>query len=76
MYINEENVFQAIAKQNDVKFSVKNNRQKSTTTRSLDFQNVSNRKNVAGENFDPLTGTTKTTYQALLNPVLSYKIEF
>jgi hypothetical protein len=60
----------------DVKFSVKHNRQKSTTTWSLDFQNVSNRKNVYGEYFDPLTGTTKTAYQAPLIPVLSYKIEF
>lgn len=60
----------------DVKISVKRNRPKSTVTWSLDIQNVSNRKNVFGEYFDPLKGTLKTVYMAPLIPVLSYKVDF
>ena len=60
----------------DTKFSVKRNRPKSTTTWSLDLQNATNRKNVFGEYYDPLTGKTKTAYQAPLIPVLSYRIDF
>lgn len=60
----------------DVKFSLKRNRPKSTVSWSLDVQNVSNTKNIFGEYFDPLTGTTKTAYQAPLIPILSYKVDF
>lgn len=60
----------------DVKLSYKNNKTKTTTTWSLDVQNATNAKNVFGEFFDPLTGQTKTSYQAPLIPILSYKIDF
>lgn len=60
----------------DVKFSLKRNRPKSTVTWSVDIQNVSNAKNIFGDYFDPLTGTTKTSYQAPLIPILSYKVDF
>lgn len=60
----------------DVKFSLRRNRPKSTVTWSLDIQNVSNAKNVFGEYFDPLSGTTKTEYQSPLIPILSYKVDF
>jgi hypothetical protein len=60
----------------DIKFSVKRNRKKSTITWSLDIQNVTNRKNVYGNYFDPLSGRVRTIYQASLIPVLSYKIDF
>lgn len=60
----------------DTKLSVKRNRPKSTTTWSLDLQNTTNHKNVYGEYFDPLTGKTKTAYQAPLIPVLSYRVDF
>lgn len=60
----------------DVKFSLKRNRLKSTVTWSVDIQNVSNAKNIFGDYFDPLTGTTKTSYQAPLIPILSYKVDF
>ncbi len=60
----------------DFKISLKRNRPKSTTTWSLDFQNVTNHKNEYGQYYDPLTGTTKTSYQAPLIPVLSYKVDF
>lgn len=60
----------------DLKFSVKRNRSHSTVTWSLDIQNATNRQNIYGKYFDPLTGKTKTAYQTSLIPVLSYKIEF
>ena len=60
----------------DVKFSLKRNRPKSTVTWSVDIQNVSNAKNIFGDYFDPLSGTTKTSYQAPLIPILSYKVDF
>ena len=60
----------------DVKFSLKRNRPKSTVTWSVDIQNVSNTKNIFGDYFDPLSGTTKTSYQAPLIPILSYKVDF
>lgn len=60
----------------DVKLSIKRNRKKSTITWSLDVQNATNNKNVFGEYFDPLTATTKVSYQAPLIPVLAYKIDF
>lgn len=60
----------------DVRFSIKRNRARATTTLALDIQNVSNRKNIYGSYFDPQTGVVKTSYQFPLLPVLSYKIEF
>jgi len=69
--IQEKNYFRT-----DVKFSVKRNRKKSTVTWSLDIQNVTNNKNVYGSYFDPLTATTKVSYQAPLIPVLAYRIDF
>jgi len=60
----------------DFKISLKRNRPKSTTTWSLDFQNVTNHQNEYGQYYDPLTGVTKTSYQAPLIPVLSYKVDF
>jgi hypothetical protein len=43
---------------------------------SLDIQNATNRQNIYGKYFDPLTGKTKTAYQTSLIPILSYKLEF
>ena len=60
----------------DLRVSIKKNRTKSTSIWSLDFQNVSNNKNVGGNYYDAETQTVKTWYQAPLIPVLSYKIEF
>ncbi|MBK9414304.1 MAG: TonB-dependent receptor [Bacteroidetes bacterium] len=60
----------------DVKISVKRNRKKSTVTWSLDVQNATSNKNVAGEYFDPLTSTTKISYQTPLIPILAYRVEF
>jgi hypothetical protein len=60
----------------DLRLSLKRNKAKSTHTLALDIQNVSNRKNVFGSYFEPLTGKVKTSYQTPLIPILSYKIEF
>ncbi len=60
----------------DFKISLKRNKARSTSTWSLEFQNVTNHKNEAGQYYDPLTGKTKTSYQAPLIPILSYKVDF
>jgi len=60
----------------DFRVSLKRNRANSTTTLSLDFQNVTNRKNLGGQYFDPQSGEVKKWYMLPLLPVLSYKIEF
>lgn len=60
----------------DVRFSLKRNYQKVTTTLSLDLQNATNRKNIGGQDFNFKTGEVTYWYQASIIPVLSYKIEF
>ncbi len=60
----------------DLRFSIKRNRSHMTTTLALDIQNVTNRKNVYGNYFDPQTGSIKTAYQLPLLPIISYRIEF
>lgn len=60
----------------DIRISLKRNKPKSTHTLALDIQNVTNRKNIYGSYFEPLTGKITTAYQTPLIPVLSYKIEF
>ncbi len=60
----------------DVRVSMKWNRKNRTSTLSLDLQNVSGRKNVYGNYYDPLKGNISTIYQNGLIPILNYKIEF
>lgn len=60
----------------DFGISYKRNRPKSTGTWSLDIQNVTNRKNVFGQYYEPRQQRIETVYQAPLIPVLNYKIEF
>ncbi len=60
----------------DVGFRIRRNYHRVTTTFSLDIQNVSNRKNIAGEYYDKEKGDIKTFTQAPLLPILAYKIEF
>jgi hypothetical protein len=60
----------------DFRISMKRNRPHSTTTLSLDFQNVTNRKNLGGQYYDAQSGEVKKWYMAPLLPILSYKIEF
>lgn len=60
----------------DLRFSLKRNKAKSTRTWALDIQNASNRKNVYGSYFEPMSGEIKTSYLSPLIPILSYRIEF
>jgi outer membrane receptor protein involved in Fe transport len=60
----------------DFRVSLKRNYNQSTTTISLDFQNVTNRQNLGGQYFDAQSGEVKNWYMLPILPVLSYKIEF
>ncbi|SHM99616.1 TonB-dependent Receptor Plug Domain [Cyclobacterium lianum] len=60
----------------DLRVSLKWNRPKSTRTLALDIQNVTNRKNIFGTDFEPMEGTIKTAYQSPLIPLISYRVEF
>lgn len=60
----------------DIRFSLKRNYAKVTTTFALDIQNVTNRQNLGGQYFDSQSAEIKKWYQLPLLPVLSYKIEF
>lgn len=60
----------------DVRFSLKRNRAKSTTTLSLDLQNATNQKNLGGQFYEVRSGEIKKWYMMPLLPILSYKIEF
>jgi len=60
----------------DFRVSLKRNRTKSTSTLSLDLQNVTNHKNLGGQYYDAQSGEVEMWYMLPLLPVLSYKIEF
>jgi hypothetical protein len=60
----------------DIRVSMKWNRKNRTSMLSLDLQNVSGRKNVYGNYYDPLQSKINTIYQNGLIPILNYKIEF
>jgi hypothetical protein len=60
----------------DVRFSLKRNYKKLTSTVALDIQNVTNRQNIGGTYFDIGKGVVKTWYQTPLIPILSYRLEF
>ncbi|MDF2381014.1 TonB-dependent receptor [Nostoc ellipsosporum NOK] len=60
----------------DLRLSTRWNRQRSTQTLSLDFQNVTNRQNVYDKTYDAWTGEMKTNYQIGLLVILNYKLEF
>ncbi|UZD21131.1 TonB-dependent receptor [Algoriphagus halophytocola] len=60
----------------DLRLSLTKNKPKSTRIWALDIQNASNRKNVYGQYFEPMSNEIKTSYQAPLIPILSYRVEF
>jgi hypothetical protein len=60
----------------DFRVSLKRNRPRSTSTLSIDFQNVTNHKNLGGQYFEPSSGTLEKWYQLPLIPILSYRLEF
>lgn len=60
----------------DLRFSIKWNRRKHTSTLSLDIQNLTNRLNVFNQWYDSEKGSVQTNYQNGLIPVLNWKLEF
>lgn len=60
----------------DIRFSLKRNYKKLTSTFAIDIQNTTNRKNVGGQYFDQNTGEVKYFYQTPLIPIVSYRLEF
>jgi hypothetical protein len=60
----------------DLRISLKRNRERSTSTISLDIQNVTNRENVGGRDFNLREGRVSYWYQMPLLPVLAYRVEF
>ena len=60
----------------DLRISLKRNRVRSTSTISLDVQNVTNRENVGGRNFNLQQGGVTYWYQLPLLPILAYRVEF
>ncbi|MBB6326077.1 hypothetical protein FHS59_001705 [Algoriphagus iocasae] len=60
----------------DLRLSLKRNKEKSTRIWALDIQNATNRKNIYGRYYEPMDSEIKTSYQAPLIPILSYRVEF
>ncbi len=60
----------------DLRASVKWLHKRSTSTLSLDVQNVMNRTNIYTRIYDAMANDYKNIYQAGLIPVINYKIEF
>lgn len=60
----------------DLRLSIRWNRNKQTSTLSLDIQNLTNRLNAFNQWFDAEQGQLVNNYQNGLIPVLNYKIEF
>ena len=60
----------------DLRVSMKWNKRNLTSTLSLDFQNLTNRKNVYNQYYDEDEKRIVYSYQTGMIPVLNYKIEF
>ncbi|OLY94635.1 TonB-dependent receptor [Cnuella takakiae] len=60
----------------DLRLSIRWNRDRRTSTLSLDIQNLTNRLNAFNQWFDAEQGQVINNYQNGLIPVLNYKIEF
>ncbi len=60
----------------DIGFSFKKNRKHSTRSIMIDFQNITNRKNIYSSYFDANSGTIKKTTQLGIFPIINYRIEF
>jgi hypothetical protein len=60
----------------DVKATITFNGRRASHSLALDFQNVTNMKNVFSQNFDATTQSIVTKYQLGFLPLLYYKVEF
>jgi hypothetical protein len=59
-----------------LRLSLKRDYQHMTTTLSLDLQNLTGKKNIYDQEYDPFQGKIVNIYQAGLIPILNYKVEF
>lgn len=75
-WTNRYNEREGVYFRTDVRLSYRRNKPKHATIWSLDVQNVTNRQNVWGKEYDSKAGEIKTYYQMGLIPVLNYRIEF
>lgn len=60
----------------DLKATVTFNGKRASHSLALDFQNITNSKNVFSQNFNPETGAIDTKYQLGFLPLLFYRVEF
>jgi hypothetical protein len=60
----------------DIRIAYSVNRHKTTSTFSLDIQNVTNRQNIFGQYYDEETDELAYSYQLGLLPVFNYRLEF
>jgi hypothetical protein len=60
----------------DIKASVNFNGKRASHSLALDFQNVTNMKNVFSQNFNPESGSIETKYQLGFLPLVYYRVEF
>ncbi len=60
----------------DMGINFKRNRQKYSWIISLDFNNLTNQKNIIGIKYNVYTGTIKYNYDLLLLPIISFKVNF
>ena len=60
----------------DVGFKYKRNKNKFTSTLSLDFMNATNHENIGGTTYDVQNDKIEKWTMMPMVPVLSYKIEF
>ncbi len=60
----------------DLGINYKRNKKKYSWVVSLDVQNLTNQKNIIGMKYNVYSGTIKNTYDLLLLPILSLKVNF
>lgn len=60
----------------DIKVSVNFNGKRASHSLALDFQNVTNMKNVFSQHYNPASGTIETKYQLGFLPLVYYRVEF
>lgn len=60
----------------DLKATITFNGKRASHSLALDFQNITNSKNIFSQNFNQDTGTIETKYQLGFLPLLFYRVEF
>jgi hypothetical protein len=60
----------------DLKATITLNGKRASHSLALDFQNVTNAKNIFAQTFNTDTGTIETKYQLGFLPLVYYRVEF